>query len=55
MLIGSLGQSILVGVPDKNFEFSPSQTLQMAFPRFLSIKLEFAKPNSLKIKALYIG
>ena len=52
MLIGSLGQSILVGVPDKNFEFSPSQTLQMAFPRFLSIKLELAKLNSLKIKAL---
>ena len=29
------------------------ETLQMAFPRrFLSIKLELAKPNSLKIKAL---
>ena len=45
-----LPQSTLVGLPEKNFELSPSETLQMAFPRFLSMKLELAKPNSLKLK-----
>ena len=39
--------------PRKIRNLTSPETLQMAFPRrFLSIKLELAKPNSLKIKAL---
>ena len=52
MLSRSWGQSTLVVLPEENFEFTSSQTLQMTLLRCLSIKLELAKPNSLKFKAL---
>ena len=48
----SWGQSTLVGLPEKILKFRPSETPQKVFPRFLSIQLELAKPNFLKIKAL---